>query len=84
MRRVAKDPLAVVRHPRTHVAMPDHPENTLPDAVLEQIAREHLAIPTLTTRSADCLDFHETAVWQLRKALAAAYRAGAESTRASR
>ena len=40
--------------------------------------------PCLTTRSADCLDFHETAVWQLRKALAAAYRAGAESTRASR
>lgn len=33
--------------------------------------------PCLTTRSADCLDFHETAVWQLRKALAAAYRAGA-------
>ena len=64
--------------------MPDHPDNTVPDEILEQIAREHLAITTLTTRRADRLDFHETAVWQLREALAAAYRAGAASTRAAR
>ena len=61
--------------------MRDNPENTVPDEILEQIAREHLAIPTLATRRADRLDFHDTAVWQLREALAAAYRAGAESTR---
>ena len=61
--------------------MPDTPENTVPDEILEQIAREHLAITTLTTRRTDRLDFHDTAVWQLREALAAAYRAGAESTR---
>jgi hypothetical protein len=71
-----------VRRLRAHVAMPDNHENTVPDEILEQIAREHLAIPTLTTRRADRLDLHDTAVWQLREALAAAYGAGAESTRA--
>lgn len=33
-------------------------------------------LPTLATQRSDALDFHEVAVWQLRDALAAAYRAG--------
>jgi hypothetical protein len=52
--------------------MRDKHENTVPDEILERIAREHFAITTLTTRRADRLDFHETAVWQLREAQAAA------------
>jgi hypothetical protein len=46
-----------------------------------QIAREHLDIETLETRKMDGLDFHEVAVWQLEKALRAAYEAGRESMR---
>jgi hypothetical protein len=59
--------------------MHDEPDTTVPEPILEQIARDHLRIPTLTTRKTDRLDFHETAVWDLREALAAAYRVGAES-----
>ena len=46
------------------------------DKALEAIAREHLGIQTLATRRSDSLDFHEVAVWSLKDALAAAYRAG--------
>jgi hypothetical protein len=49
-----------------------------------QIAREHLDIETLETRKMDGLDFHEVAVWQLEKALRAAYEAGRESMRRRR
>ena len=52
------------------------PGPTVPEQKLEQIAREHLAIPTLANRRSDRLDFHEVAAWQLRDALAAAYQAG--------
>ena len=54
------------------------------DDVLEAIARERLDVPTLRTRKSDSLDFHEVSVWQLREALDAAYRAGAESARTAR
>ena len=37
------------------------------------IAREQLGISTLTTRNSDSLDFHSVAVWQVRRALEAAY-----------
>jgi len=47
--------------------------------VLEQIAREHLDIPDLETRNSDALDFFEVAVWGVRSALEAAYRAGKAS-----
>ena len=46
-----------------------------------QIAREHLDIETLETRRMDRLDFHEVAVWQVEKALRAAYEAGRDSIR---
>ena len=46
------------------------------DATLEEIARKELRIETLTTRNSDSLDFHEVAVWGVRAALLAAYRAG--------
>ena len=46
------------------------------DKVIEDIAKEHLRVPTLETRKSDSLDFHDIAVWQLRAALDAAYQAG--------
>jgi len=46
-----------------------------------QIAREHLDIETLETRKMDSLDFHDVAVWQVEKALRAAYDAGRDSMR---
>lgn len=48
---------------------------------LEQIARKHLYVDTLQERKSSDLDFHEVAVWNLREALEAAYRAGAEAKR---
>jgi len=45
-------------------------------ATLEEIARKHLGIETLATRKSDSLDFHEVAVWSLKDALEAAFRAG--------
>lgn len=46
------------------------------DPLLDEIARRYLDISTLETRHSDRLDFHEVAVWSLREALQAAYRAG--------
>lgn len=43
---------------------------------LEQIARQHLGLATLTTQNADGLDFHEHAVWTVDAALKAAFRVG--------
>ena len=43
-----------------------------------EIAREHLGITTLVTRRSDVLDFHDVSVWAIRKALAAAFDAGAK------
>lgn len=53
---------------------------------LEQIAQAHLNIPTLTERKMDDLDFHNVGVWEVRRALEAAYQAGlaAAETRASK
>lgn len=47
---------------------------------INKIAREILDLETLETRNSDSLDFHDLAVWEIRKALEAAYRAGREST----
>jgi len=47
------------------------------DLVVETIATE-LGLETLETRSLDRLDFHELAVWNIKKALERAYNAGAE------
>jgi hypothetical protein len=51
--------------------------NTI-ETLLTQIAQTHLGVQTLETRNSDSLDFHDVAVWSLREALAAAYKAGAE------
>ena len=46
---------------------------------IKKIAGEILDLDTLETRKSDSLDFHDMAVWQIRKALEAAYTAGRES-----
>ena len=43
------------------------------------IAKKHLSIETLATRRSDSLDFHDVAVWCVRDALEAAYKAGFEA-----
>ena len=43
-----------------------------------RIAQTHLSIETLETRHRDSLDFHDTAVWCIRDALEAAFKAGIE------
>ena len=52
-----------------------NPAQTL-DALLTQIAQEHLFIDTLETRKSDSLDFHDVSVWGVKEALIAAYQAG--------
>lgn len=48
------------------------------DTILTLIAQKHLGIDTLQTRNSDRLDFHDTAVWCIRDALEAAFKAGVE------
>lgn len=48
------------------------------DTILTLIAQKHLGIDTLETRRSDSLDFHDTAVWCLKDALEAAFKAGVE------
>lgn len=52
----------------------DHKDRV--NQLLERIARDNLRIPTLGERKSDSLDFHELGVWQIKKALLAAYEAG--------
>lgn len=54
------------------------------EAVLAAIAKETLGIETLATRKCDALDFHDVAVWSVKAALEAAYRAGLAAARAER
>jgi len=49
---------------------------TPPDALLQQIARDYLGIKTLDMRNLDALDFHSIAVWNIKTALEAAWKAG--------
>ena len=58
--------------------MTANPNPQLADAI-QRIARDVLGLDTLETRRSDRLDYHEHAVWQIRAALEAAYRAGAEA-----
>ena len=46
---------------------------------LDHIALTILGVETLDTRNSDRLDFQELAVWQIKKALEAAYAAGREA-----
>lgn len=48
-------------------------------ALLETIAREELAIPTLATRGRDALDFHDVGVVSLKRALRRSYVAGCDA-----
>ncbi|XHR30891.1 MAG: DUF6900 domain-containing protein [Chthoniobacteraceae bacterium] len=45
-------------------------------AYAAKIAKEILDLETLEARNMDGLDFHELSVWEIRKALEAAYNAG--------
>ncbi len=47
--------------------------------VLEKIAKEFLNRETLETRNIGDLDFRENAVWCIKAALEAAYKAGKDS-----
>ena len=53
------------------------------DTILSLIAQKHLGIETLQTRNSDSLDFHDTAVWCLKDALEATFKAGVELGAAS-
>ena len=52
---------------------------TRTDKTFETIAREQLQIETLETRKHDSLDFHTVSVWEVKKALEAAYNAGRDA-----
>lgn len=43
---------------------------------IAKIAATILKLETLETRRSDSLDFHDMAVWEIKAALEAAYRAG--------
>ena len=49
------------------------------DETLANIAATILNLETLKTRNSDRLDFNELAVWQIKKALEAAFAAGQEA-----
>jgi hypothetical protein len=53
--------------------------NAQTQKTLATIAQKVLGIETLDTQKSDRLDFHEIAVWNVKEALEAAYRAGQES-----
>jgi hypothetical protein len=55
-----------------------------PSEVLASIAREKLGFETLETRRSDALDFRDVAVWSVKDALEAAYRAGLAAARQKR
>ena len=49
------------------------------DKTIAEIAARHLHLETLETRNSDSLDFHDLAVWSIKAALEAAYKAGLQS-----
>jgi hypothetical protein len=50
--------------------------NAKQNKTIAAIARQYLGLLTLKERKHDALDFHELAVWNIQKALIAAYEAG--------
>jgi hypothetical protein len=54
------------------------------DELLAAIAKTTLHIDTLETRKSDSLDFHDVAVWSVKVALEAAYRAGLAAAKEER
>ena len=67
----------------TNRKRPSKKEPTV-DELLSAIAKETLHIDTLETRKSDSLDFHDVAVWSVKAALEAAYRAGLAAAREER
>jgi hypothetical protein len=51
------------------------------DKTLTEIAKKHLFMETLETRGGDDWDFHDCAVWGIKSALEAAYKAGQENAK---
>ena len=46
------------------------------DKAVAEIAARILGVETLTPQNRDSLDFHDLSVWNIRRALEAAYEAG--------
>ena len=46
------------------------------NCLLEKIAKDNIGLETLKTRNSDDLDFHDVAVWSIKKALQDAFIAG--------
>jgi len=67
----------------TNRKRPSKKEPTL-DELLAAIAKETLHIDTLETGKSDSLDFHDVAVWSVKAALEAAYRAGLAAAKGER
>ncbi|GAB4212018.1 MAG: hypothetical protein OHK0013_34250 [Sandaracinaceae bacterium] len=67
----------------TNKKRPGKKEPTV-DELLSAIAKETLHIETLETRKSDSLDFHDVAVWSVKAALEAAYRAGLAAAKEER
>jgi hypothetical protein len=67
----------------TNKKRPSKKEPTV-NELLAAIAKEQLHIDTLETRNSDSLDFHDVAVWSVKAALEAAYRAGLAATEEER
>ena len=67
----------------TNKKRPGKKEPTV-DERLAAIAKEQLRMDTLETRNSDSLDFHDVAVWSVKAALEAAYRAGLAAAKEER
>ena len=67
----------------TNKKRPGRKESTV-DELLASIEKTMLHIDTLETRKSDSLDFHDVAVWSVRAALEAAYRAGLAAAKEGR
>ena len=67
----------------TNKRRPGKKEPTV-DELLAAIAKGTLHIDTLETRKSDSLDFHDVAVWSVKAALEAAYRAGLAAAKEER
>lgn len=66
--------MIVINNTRTEMNM-----NAQTQKTLAALAKKILGIATLETQKSDRLDFHDVAVWSIKEALEAAYRAGQES-----
>lgn len=55
--------------------------NAKASTTLTDIANQVLGVQTLEARNSDSLDFHDLAIWNIKKALEAAYLAGQNSVK---